>query len=212
MASKKLMIFVVTSAVGLAVLIMMQRIGGQPDTVAERSVPLAEPETAESFQDMASSDDDQAVTETVDAYRSNWALGERVRAFNEASLTMPREERERLGDALLAAVDQAEEDGLLVADQPEFMKIAVYRSIYQGDREGLEREVQALAAERAARRESLPPIDHGPIHDQYKEREAEILAEVLAMDSYPDGLSQSAYLAQRLQALREELYAIEPQP
>ena len=46
-----------------------------------------------------------------------------------------------------------------------------------------------------------------PEHKSYKEREAEIVREVMQMDSYPDGLTRSEYLRQRLDEVRREIYA-----
>ena len=44
-------------------------------------------------------------------------------------------------------------------------------------------------------------------HLAYKEKEQEIMYEVLAMDEYPDGLSRDEYLKQRLDQVRSEVYS-----
>lgn len=178
--------------------------GPDPTTERPARAPEVVPDTA--------AVDDAVIEETLSAYRSNWELGDKVRAFAETSRTMPLEERERRGAELIAEVDRARAEGLLVADQPLFMKIAIYRSVFQNDEEGLARVVETLRAQRAEELASRPPVDHGPLYDQYKVREAEIVQEVLAMETYPDGLSRSAYLAQRLQEAREEIYGTGEEP
>ena len=68
--------------------------------------------------------------------------------------------------------------------------------------------IERVAADQArtARRQAAPPPDHGPAFTDYKAREAAILAEVLARDSFPGGMSREAYLEERLAEARREAY------
>lgn len=47
-----------------------------------------------------------------------------------------------------------------------------------------------------------------PKHMTYKEREHQIMKEVLSMEEYPDGLSRDDYLKQRLDQVRSEVYSL----
>ena len=146
------------------------------------------------------------VGDTLAAFSSYRQLAEDVRDFSEKTRVMTREEREARGRELVADVDKAKADGLLVADQPLYMKIAIFRSVYGEDEQALGEAVAEARAEREAEIAARPPIDHGPLHDRYKAEEARILDEVLGMSSYPRGLSREEYLAERLAEARARIY------
>jgi hypothetical protein len=132
-----------------------------------------------------------------------------LRQFKQEARLMTRQEREKEGARLMAEADRLAASGELVGNQLVFTKIAILKDTYPNDPERLAEEAAKVRAEREAQLAARPPIDHGPDHARYKEREAEIVREVLAMDTYPDGLDRDAYLARRLAEVRAELYGEE---
>ncbi|WP_256618862.1 hypothetical protein [Parvularcula maris] len=129
-----------------------------------------------------------------------------LRQFSENAKRMTREERQAEAERLLAEADRLAAEGGLVGDQLVFTKTLILRDAYQDDPKRLAEEVAKVRAEREAQLAARPPIDHGPDYARYKEREAEVLREVLAMDSYPEGLDRDGYLAKRLAKVRAEVY------
>ncbi|TQV87203.1 hypothetical protein [Aliikangiella coralliicola] len=63
-------------------------------------------------------------------------------------------------------------------------------------------EYKAIAAERERKFRDNP----SPQFKTYKQKEKEIVKEVMEMDVYPDGLTREQYLAQRLAELRKQVY------
>jgi hypothetical protein len=75
---------------------------------------------------------------------------------------------------------------------------------------GAKRDAQLLALQqryrdetqlRLAAAQALPD----PQFESYKVRESQIVNEVMAMETIPDGLSRDEYLRRRLQSAREQL-------
>lgn len=161
--------------------------------VAVRTVPLGEaqlpPSRAEAEAALA-------------AYHAELSFGEEVRAFVEAAGGMTRAQRREAAEALTARVVAREADGVLAPVQSRALRLAIDAATYADDPDELRRRADALAAEKAAAEPSPPD----PRLAAYKAREAEIVAEVMAMSSYPGGLSRGDYLRQRLDEVRAEVW------
>lgn len=184
--------------------------------IVRKGVPdRGEPVTADASASEPSADDlptpREATREEVEEAlaeleEERLALRTAYRAFAENARRMTDEEKAVEAQRLLAEVDAGEERDELVGDQPLMMRLAIFRVMYDRDEAAFARAAAKARADRAAQVAALPPVEHGPLHDRYKEREARILREVLAMESYPDGLSRDAYLARRLAEARAEIY------
>lgn len=75
-------------------------------------------------------------------------------------------------------------------EQQQIEQIRALRERYEADAQ----RRNAQAAEQA-----------DPMFQLYKVRESQIVAEVMALQTIPDGLSRDEYLRRRLQAEREQL-------
>jgi hypothetical protein len=136
-------------------------------------------------------------------------FNEQARAFfttNASSL--PAEERRREAQRIEQELSEIERAGGLSAGEIFLIRAGLIRATVSDEaeqvarinalKERYERDSQRRMAETLAR----PP---DPAFELYKVRESEIIAEVMAMQSIPDGLTREEYLRRRLQSAREQL-------
>jgi len=130
--------------------------------------------------------------------------------FARASSLRPVERSER-ADALSRQIDRYEGDGGLSAGEAVLLRTALVKATVDDPAQQAE-EVAAIAeryrthadqrmAAFAAQQRSDPRFQ------TYKAREVQVVAEVMAMTSFPAGLTRDQYLRQRLQEERERAYA-----
>ncbi|PPJ42405.1 hypothetical protein C0063_03735 [Pseudoxanthomonas sp. KAs_5_3] len=130
--------------------------------------------------------------------------------FARASSLRPVERNER-AEALSRQIDHYEGHGGLSAGEAVLLRTALVKATVEDPARQVE-EVAAIAdryrthadqrmAAFAAQQRSDPRFQ------AYKTREAQVVAEVMAMTSVPAGLTRDQYLRQRLQEERERAYA-----
>ena len=130
--------------------------------------------------------------------------------FARASSLRPVERSER-AEALSRQIDHYEGHGGLSAGEAVLLRTALVKATVEDPARQVE-EVAAIAdryrthadqrmAAFAAQQRSDPRFQ------AYKAREAQVVAEVMAMTSIPAGLTRDQYLRQRLQEERERAYA-----
>lgn len=142
------------------------------------------------------------------AYEKRLAFHSAYRAFFKAAPDLPSEEREKQAERLAEEVQSHEQSGELAASESLVLQIALIQAS-GGDEEEQKARANALLQRYKARSDALEKklaAQPSPQFDHYKQEEKRIVAEVLAMQSIPDGLSRDEYLRQRLQQAREQAY------
>lgn len=143
-------------------------------------------------------------------YRERQRFQQEARQFFDQAARLSAAERERRAQALQQDIDAYERAGELSAGETVLLRVALVRATVADPARQAE-QVEALAARyrgEAERRNAqwLERQAHDPRFRDYKRREREIVAEVMAMGAIPNGLSRNEYLRQRLQAERERAY------
>lgn len=110
--------------------------------------------------------------------------------------------------ALFAKISELEAATYFTADQGLVLKLAVLGKALTGQE--LETAAKQLKAAYQNQSEAIlaaHAANSDPLWAEYKQREREIVKEVLALSEYPEGLSREQYLQQRLDAARREIYS-----
>ncbi|MBX9402517.1 hypothetical protein K4L06_14485 [Lysobacter sp. BMK333-48F3] len=143
-------------------------------------------------------------------YRERQQFQREARQFFDQAARLPAVERERRAQALQQGIDAYERAGELSAGETVLLRVALIRAtvadpVRQAELvESLAVRYRGEAERRNAQWAQQQAQD--PRFRQYKQREREIVAEVMAMEAIPNGLSRNEYLRQRLQAERERAY------
>lgn len=145
------------------------------------------------------------------AWRSRKQFEAEARAFVRDAPGLSAAERRARADRLEAEIRDRERAGELSAGESMLLRA----SMIQAQAGTTEEEAQRIAAlvqryrEDAARRESawIAQQRNDPRMQRYKTREQAVVAEVMAMDRIPGGLSRDAYLRRRLQEERERAWS-----
>jgi len=134
---------------------------------------------------------------------------EAKRFFREAKSLGPAE-RERRAQALQAQVERYERADELSAGETMLLRVGLIQATVPDEAQ------QALMVQRLAQRYKAQAQQreqawaeqqaHDPKFQAYKRSEAQIVAETMKMQRFPDGLTRDEYLRQRLQAERERIY------
>lgn len=128
------------------------------------------------------------------------------RAFLQQAPGLSVAERETRGAALQAEIERREAEGELALNEALLLQLGMAKVLYAEEAQQ-KVEVERLMAsyrQRSAEREALRQPDAR--FAAYKQDEARIVAEVMALTSIPGGLSRDEYLRQRLQEAREQAY------
>jgi hypothetical protein len=151
-------------------------------------------------------------TATPDAAkrRSRHAFERTARAFLRDAPNMSPEIRMQRAQALARDVESLERAGELLADEAVLIRIGLIQAAVADDAERV-RQAQAVVDHyktQSDQREAAAAaqVQRDARLRQYKAREAEIVAEVLAMSSYPGGLSRDDYLRLRLREAHSAIY------
>lgn len=145
------------------------------------------------------------------AYRDRQRFEADARDFFARAASLRAVERSERAGALTRQIDAYEAAGGLSAGEAVLLRTALVRATVDDPARQAE-EVAAIAeryrthadqrmAAFAARQANDPRFQ------AYKTREAQVVAEVMAMTSVPAGLTRDQYLRQRLQEERERAYA-----
>lgn len=147
----------------------------------------------------------------VQAYRERQRFEQRIQAFVKQADGLSEAERRATLQSLEAEIGTLENARQLSAGEAMLLRMRLL-SAAGGDPAANLQRAQALARQYrsdAERREAafLQAQQNDPRFRRYKQREADIVAEVQAMERIPGGMDRDAYLRQRLQEAREAAYA-----
>jgi hypothetical protein len=165
----------------------------------ETSAPAAAYTASPSFAAPLSAGDQAK----VDAYLTREATRQRLQDYFDA----PGENAAIAAD-IWREIEQLEAEGRIVGFEAMHMKLS-WLALNSGDEAAYEQEAAALVEEYVKRdraaRAAFKPEDI-PGYSDYKSREAEIIAEVNAMEEFPQGQTRQQYLRVRLLQARKEAY------
>ena len=151
----------------------------------------------------------------VQAYRERLGFEQQVQSFLQQADGLSDGERAARVKALEAEIDRMETARQLSAGEAMLLRMHLLNAAGGNDTERMQ-QAQALARQYrgdAQRRQAAfeQAQQNDPRFRRYKQREADIVAEVQAMQTIPGGMDRDAYLRQRLQEAREAAYA-QPAP
>lgn len=153
-----------------------------------------------------------AKADTPDAVKrqSQQAFQRMAREFLRNAPNMSPEIRMQHAQALAREVEVREQAGELSGDEAVLIRIGLIQAAVVDDNERV-RQAQAVVdryqkqvKENEAR--IAAKLQREVRQRQYKAREAEIVAEVLAMSTFPGGLSRDEYLRLRLREAHSAIY------
>lgn len=157
-----------------------------------------------------------ASTPEARAYQQRLAFERNVRAFLRDAPQLDEKTRAARATALVREIDRREGARELSADEAVMLRIGLIHAAVQDENERIRqaRQIVEQYRQRSAEREAayLAQQKRDAQFQQYKTAEARIVSEVLAMSSYPDGMSRDEYLRQRLQQARETIYGPQAAP
>jgi len=150
-----------------------------------------------------------AATPEARADQSRLAFERQARAFLRDAPRLDDATRMARARALSDDIGRREQNRELSGDEAMMMRVGLIQVAVKDPRERAHQVQDVINRhheQNALRQRALLAQQR---HDEklkaYKTQEAIIVAEVLAMQSYPGGLSRDAYLRQRLQAARETI-------
>lgn len=159
----------------------------------------------------AQPDPAMASTPEARAYQSRLAFERHARGFLRDAPGMDDRTRIQRAQALSREIDRREQARELSADEAVMLRIGLIHAAVKDDRERVRQaqEVVDRYRKQTAERQAafLAQQRRDAQFQEYKATEARIVSEVLAMPSYPNGMSRDDYLRQRLQEAREAIYA-----
>jgi hypothetical protein len=170
---------------------------------------VASPDPAVAPQ--AQPDPAMASTPEARAYQSRLAFERHARSFLRDAPGMDDRTRIQRAQALSREIDRREQARELSADEAVMLRIGLIHAAVKDDRQRVRQaqEVVDRYRKQTAERQAafLAQQRRDAQFQEYKAAEARIVSEVLAMSSYPNGMSRDDYLRQRLQQAREAIYA-----
>ncbi len=142
--------------------------------------------------------------------RSHVAFQEMARKFLRDAPNMSPEIRMERARALAREVGMREQAGELTGEEAVLIRIGLIQAAVVDDTERV-RQAQAVVdhyREQSEQRQAAAAArqQQDARLREYKAREAEIVAEVLGMSSYPGGLSRDDYLRLRLREAHRAIY------
>ena len=150
----------------------------------------------------------------VREYRGRQRFEQRARSFVQRSVTMGAVARSEEARALEAELVARERAGEVSAGESMLLRVALVEATSTNDAERLQRAGALVERYRvdAQRREAAwaTQLAHDRRFADYKAREQDVVAEVMAMRTIPGGASRDDYLRRRLQQERETAYAGRP--
>ncbi len=132
---------------------------------------------------------------------------ERARAFFANAAQMTAEDRLHEAQQLEQELTRLEQAGGLSAGETLLVRAGLIREMVPA---GAQQDAQLQVLQERYRAETQRRVATAQAHPDpqfgsYKVRESEIVNEVMAMETIPDGLSRDEYLRRRLQSAREQL-------
>ena len=201
----------IAAALALALWMTQHRDKASVDHLSTSAQPVASTPAAADSREAA-----LAATPEARAYRSRMAFEQRTRAFLRDAHTLDENARREQARAIGREIDQREQARELSAGESVVLHVSLIEAAVQDEAERV-RQSQALVdryrQQTAARQtafENQQRQDAG--FQAYKAREAQIVSEVMAMTSYPGGMSRDDYLRVRLQEARQATYGTQRPP
>lgn len=159
---------------------------------------------------------DLAARPEVQDYHARQQFEQGIHDFLDNADKLSDAERANRVRELEAEIDRREAARELSASEALLLRVSLVRAAERDKGAQMERAA-ALADHYRAQSEQreaafLEAQQNDPRFQRYKQREAQIIAEVDAMPAIPGGLSRDEYLRQRLQEAREAAYAQQPPP
>jgi hypothetical protein len=141
------------------------------------------------------------------------SFNEKAREFFAHAAALPEQERQRQAEDLERELSILETAGGLSAGETFLVRTGLIRETVA---DPVQQATQLKALQERYRSENSRRIAQAsarpdPAFESYKIRESQIVAEVMALQMIPDGLTRDEYLRRRLQAAREQLLS-EPAP
>jgi hypothetical protein len=150
-------------------------------------------------------------TPQAQAHRDRQRFEADAKDFFARAPSLRTVERSERADALTRQIDRYEAEGGLSAGEAVLLRTALVKATIDDPARQAE-EVAAIADRYRAHADQRMAAfaaqqANDPRFQSYKTREAQVVAEVMAMTSVPAGLNRDQYLRQRLQEERERAYA-----
>lgn len=198
------------TAIGLAAVWWLEDSGAPPQ--ASLTQPSAPSTTAASVPPLR----DEAALEEAAAQAMETPQGREFarrmtfqadyRNFLQQASTLSDAERQAQAEALVAEIDRREAEDELSLNEALLMQLGMVKVSYadEAQQAAAVDRLMARYRQRSADREAQRQPDQR--FAAYKQDEARIVAEVMAMTSIPGGLSRDEYLRERLQQAREQAY------
>jgi hypothetical protein len=140
-------------------------------------------------------------------------FNEKAREFFAHAAALPAQERQRQAKDLERELSILESAGGLSAGETFLVRTGLIRETVTDPAQqamqlkALQERYRSESSRRVAQASARPD----PAFESYKIRESQIVAEVMALQTIPDGLTRDEYLRRRLQAAREQLLS-DPAP
>lgn len=151
-----------------------------------------------------------ASTPEARAYQERLAFENEARNFLRDAPKLDDKTRMRRAQALSREIDHREQNRELSADEAMMLRIGLIHAAVKDELQRVAQSQEVVDRYRkqtAERQAAFLAKQKQDAHFQaYKAAEARIVSEVLAMPSYPGGLSRDDYLRLRLQEARETIY------
>lgn len=151
-----------------------------------------------------------ASTPEARAYQDRLAFERQTRSFLHDAPNLDDKTRIKRAQALSREIDRREQARELSASEAVMMRIGLIHAAVQDEGQRISQSQEVIdryrkqASERQAAFAAKQKEDAR--FQAYKAAESRIVSEVLAMQSYPGGLSRDDYLRLRLQEARETIY------
>ena len=140
-------------------------------------------------------------------------FNDKAREFFARAAALPEDERRRRAEELERELSQLELAGGLSAGETFLVRTGLIRETVSDPAQqaaqikALQDRYQNESSRRAAQAGTRPD----PAFESYKITESQIVAEVMSLQTIPEGLTRDEYLRRRLQAAREQLLS-DPAP
>jgi len=130
---------------------------------------------------------------------------EQAREFFAQAPALPPEEARRRADVLSQELSRIEQAGGLSAGEIFLLRAGLIRATEPDERQQMAqlRTLKERYEMNSRGRQAAAQAD--PMFQLYKVRESQVVAEVMSLQTIPEGLSREEYLRRRLQAEREQL-------
>lgn len=181
----------------------------EPPASDTRSTPAAEPETQSPARGLEQPEATPSIANNNDpvSVEERARFNEQAREFFAQAPSLPADEARRRAEALSQELSRIEQAGGMSAGETFLLRAGLIRATEPDEQRqaaqlrALKERYETAGQQRSAR----VGAQSDPMFQLYKVRESEIVAEVMSMQTIPDGLSREEYLRRRLQQAREQL-------